>query len=90
MLEALEGHDRDGSGALDYHDFATAVRQHAPLSRGAISGLCRLMDQNGDGTIDLREVPLTLYPLPPLSPYPLPPLAPPLPTPSRPLSHQLS
>ena len=75
MLDALEGHDLDGSGALDYRDFANAVRQHAPLSGGAISGLCRLMDQNGDGTIDLREVPLTPYPLPPLpTPYPTPPI----------------
>ena len=43
-----------------------------PLSREAISGLCRLMDQNGDGTIDLREVTLTPLPAhaPPLVPPP--------------------
>ena len=37
------------------------VREHVPhLSKAAVDGLCRLMDQNGDGTIDLREYATTL------------------------------
>ena len=61
LVESFEAHDTDSSGALDYGEFATAVRQNVPrISRVAVDALCRLMDQDQDGTIDLREYATTL------------------------------
>jgi len=61
LVESFEAHDTDSSGALDYGEFAIAVRQNVPrISRVAVDALCRLMDQDQDGTIDLREYATTL------------------------------
>ena len=55
ILKFLDHQDSNRTGTIDYAEFSRMARKRVPISQGEVQCLCKFLDANGNGCIELDE-----------------------------------
>ena len=55
ILRFLDHQDSNHTGTIDYTEFSRMARKRVPISQGEVQCLCKFLDANGNGCIELDE-----------------------------------